>query len=106
MIILKSCENVQAEGRQIRPAISLTAGSDLLERSCFAEGDEFGVAEEAASGPFGVFDFGFDFGAEAGVIGHFVGRHAAPQWSGPGRPRPGGPPPGEVGSWRIGIVWR
>ena len=49
MIILKSSENIQAEGRQIRPAISFTAGSDLLERSCLAEGDEFGVAEEAAA---------------------------------------------------------
>ena len=32
--------------------------------SHFAQGDEFGVAEEGAGGPFGVFDFGFDFGAE------------------------------------------
>ena len=41
-----------------------------------AEGDEFGVAEEAAGGPFGEFDFGFDFGAEPGVVGHFVGGDA------------------------------
>ena len=34
------------------------------------------MAEEAAGGPFGEFDFGFDFGAEPGVVGHFVGRYA------------------------------
>ena len=30
------------------------------------------MAEEAAGGSFDVFDFGFDFGAEPGVVGHFV----------------------------------
>jgi len=34
------------------------------------------VAEEAAGGPFGEFDFGFDFRAEPGVVGHFVGGDA------------------------------
>ena len=38
--------------------------------------DELGVAEEAAGGPFGVFDFGFDFGAEPDVVGHFFGGDA------------------------------
>ena len=42
----------------------------------FAQRDEFGVAEEAAVGPFREFDFGFDFGAEPGVVGHFVGGDA------------------------------
>ena len=41
-----------------------------------AQGDEFGVAEEAAGGPFGEFDFGFDFGTEPGEVGHFVGGDA------------------------------
>ena len=42
----------------------------------FAEGDEFGVAEDAAGGDFGEFDFGFDFGTQPVVVGHFVGSHA------------------------------
>jgi hypothetical protein len=29
-----------------------------------AEGDEFGMAEDVAGGPFGEFDFGNDFGFE------------------------------------------
>ena len=41
-----------------------------------AEGEEFGVAEKGAGGPFGEFDFGFDFGAEPSVVGHFVGGYA------------------------------
>ena len=35
----------------------------------FAEGDEFGVAEDAAGGDFGEFDLGFDFGAQPKVAG-------------------------------------
>jgi hypothetical protein len=44
--------------------------------SHFAEGHELGVAEEVAGGPFGEFDFGFDFGAEPNVVGHFFGGDA------------------------------
>jgi len=50
---------------------SPTKGSSHL-----AQGDEFGVAEDGAGGPFGEFDFGFGFGAEPGVVGHFFGGDA------------------------------
>jgi len=50
---------------------SPTKGSSHL-----AQGDEFGVAAEAGGSPFGEFDFGFDFGAEPNVVGHFFGGDA------------------------------
>jgi hypothetical protein len=34
------------------------------------------VAEDMACSPLGKFDFGFDFGAEPGVVGHFIGSTA------------------------------
>jgi hypothetical protein len=54
---------------------TLVVGS-RVEGSGVAQGDEFGVAEEVALGPFGEFYFGFDFGAEPDVVGHFVGGDA------------------------------
>ena len=45
-------------------------------QSELAQGNELGVAEDGAGGPFGEFDFGFGFGAEPGVVGHFFGGDA------------------------------
>jgi hypothetical protein len=45
-------------------------------RFTFRGGNEFGLTEQAAGGPFGEFDFGFDFGAEPAAVGHFVGGDA------------------------------
>jgi hypothetical protein len=52
-------------------------------RSELAQSNKFGVAEDAAGGPFGEFDFSFDFGAEPGVLSHFVGGHSLAPWPWP-----------------------
>ncbi len=49
---------------------------DFLGAFVVAEGNEFGVAQDAAGGPFGEFDFGNDFGFEPDVIFHVLGGHA------------------------------
>jgi hypothetical protein len=41
------------------------------ERSRFAQGDEFGMAQKTACCAFGESYFGFDFGAEPGVMAIF-----------------------------------
>ena len=69
----------------------------------FAEGDEFGVAEDAGGGDFGEFDFGFDFRTQPCVVGYFVGGDSVTPvatWQSRSRRRTLTPGPSPVGRAR------
>jgi hypothetical protein len=54
-----------SDGRGDKHAALNAIGAFALFVSAWVRGRaELGVAEDAAGGPFGEFDFGFDFGAE------------------------------------------
>jgi len=54
----------------------LSVAGDFLGAFVVAEVNELGMAEDAAGGPFGEFDFGNDFGYEPDIIFHVLGGNA------------------------------
>jgi len=66
---------------------ALGLAGDFLGAFVVAEVNEFRVAQDAAGGPFGEFDFGNDFGFEPDVMFHVFGGGAL----GPGGRPPVGP---------------